>query len=249
MSYYKFRPISKFLIESLTISSIYFSKPGALNDPFDCRLNNGALFGNKLFSSDSRLASVKKNFENNDYFETPSTQPGFSDHGIFSVSKLSITNKEEGHETLMWSHYADEHKGVRLKYNLDQHILNAQPPAFTIDTDVFYDDENFLNFMINLEETGKNFHDEFCYRYLTIKHPAWKYEQEVRFVRPLFGPVTINPACLEEICFGLNTSEDDKKRIIKLAYTHCGCTNFKKKVRGPGWLDFTDEQIFYTDYR
>ena len=36
---YKFRAIDKHLIESLVSQSLYFARPDALNDPFDCQID------------------------------------------------------------------------------------------------------------------------------------------------------------------------------------------------------------------
>lgn len=234
MSYYKFHKISRYLIESIVTPSIYFSKPAELNDPFDCQLNIKSLLEDDRFSTDVRLIDVKRIFEAQGFLKDHLPRPGFSEHGVFCVSKPEVLKEE----TLMWSHYTDQHKGVRLKYNLDLTHFQAADSGYTMCTEVFYDEENkFLEFLLESDKSGYEFYSEFCARYLTVKHPAWKYEQEFRFVRPNSGVFKIDPACLEEVCFGLNTSIEDIKLITDYASKHCGCKNFKRKVRGNGLFD------------
>lgn len=238
MSYYKFRPISRYLIESIVTPSVCFSKPPALNDPFDCQLNIKSLFEDKRFATDNRLIKVKEHFRTSGFLKDIPSRPGFLEHGIFCVSKPKVLENE----TLMWSHYADQHKGVRLKYNFDSYPF---PPdqGFMMSTDVFYDEENkFLECLVESDKTDYEFYSEFCARYLTVKHPAWTYEQEFRFVRPTPGAVKIEPVCLEEVCFGLNTSVEDMNLIAAYASKYCGCKVFKRKVRGMGLFDCVDEE-------
>lgn len=237
--FYKFRSVSRYLIESIVTPSIYFSKPAELNDPFDCQLNIKSLFGDKRFSTDKRLINVKQNFEALGFLNDTPSLPGFSEHGVFCVSKSNIVDKNE---PLMWSHYADQHKGVRLKYN--EPTLLQSFPGCTAFTGVFYDSDNkFIEFLLESDKSDYEFYSEFCDRYLTVKHPAWEYEQEFRFIRPQFGTFKIDPACLVEVCFGLNTSKEDIKLIMEYASKHCGCKAFKKKVRGNGLFDSHEEDV------
>ncbi|MGB7651611.1 MAG: DUF2971 domain-containing protein [Gallionella sp.] len=241
MSFYKFRPISRYLIESIVTPCIYFSKPAELNDPFDCQLNIKSLFEDERFSTDVRLIDVKQRFERHGFFNDFPPLPGFSEHGIFCVSKSEIVGNES--ETLMWSHYADQHKGVRLKYDLIPTSCQ-EFSGVTAHTDVFYDsDSQLIEFLLESDKCGYEFYSEFCNRYLTVKHPAWKYEQEYRFFRPHFGSVRIPPACLLEVCFGLNTSPADIRLITEYASKYCGCTTFKEKVRGNGLFDSHEREL------
>ena len=51
---------------------------------------------------------------------------------------------------------------------------------------------------------------------LTIKSTCWQYENEVRIIRNTSGALTIDQSYLQHVCFGLNTSEDDKKLIRRI---------------------------------
>jgi hypothetical protein len=92
------------------------------NDPFDCMLNiclDGSEYDwdSRFFEKTglnhipewlkSEMKKVSENSENNCSLE--SRNRIFADHRILSLS----SNKKE---ILLWSHYADEHKGVCLEY-------------------------------------------------------------------------------------------------------------------------------------
>ena len=69
-------------------------------------------------------------------------------------------------------------------------------------------------------------------RYYTAKSPAWKYEREVRIIRSEPGYLELpKKGCLEQVCFGLDTPQEDMELVEKLAREHCGCKNFYKMMR------------------
>ena len=51
---------------------------------------------------------------------------------------------------------------------------------------------------------------------LTIKSTCWRYENEIRMIRMAAGTLKIDQSYLQHICFGLKTSEDDKRLIRKI---------------------------------
>jgi len=253
MAYYKYRPISRYLIESIVTPSIYFSRPRDLNDPFDCQLNIDALLNDEKFSTIESLISLKQGMIKEGFHTNSGIHRGFQDHGIFSMSKKDIL--EDG-ETLMWSHYAKNHTGVRLKYNFDKYMPDnaglygdviKKFPNPTNFSEMYYGD--YSEFIKDLEEhsmqssSSYELFTTFCNAYLVSKHPAWKYEHECRFIRPQFGAVEIDKDCLEEVCFGLNTSCDDMKIIKEYASKFCGCREFKRKIRGDSLYGFNETEV------
>ena len=98
--FYKYKTINKNTIESLLQKYLYFSRFEQLNDPFDGRLINEMLTD----------AAFKMALE----------ELGIP--GILSISMQSDLNKQ----SLMWSHYADEHKGVRIGYKFSAEELRRR---------------------------------------------------------------------------------------------------------------------------
>lgn len=93
---------------------------------------------------------------------------------------------ETGDNVVMWSHYADSHKGVVFKLRKleaeDHHFLAARRVDYTTDPINYFSLREYVD---NL--TGVSEHDpapiiwQIAYR----KHPDWAYEREWRLHRPL----------------------------------------------------------------
>lgn len=229
--YFKFRSINKYLIESLVNSQLYFAKPGQLNDPFDCQLD--------LKKSISRAAS----------FLSPGNRKKFMESALnhgerfveewkkkfenFGICSFSLEMSDSKGSPLMWSHYADQHRGVCLLYRFPASFFEDQKSQiFGVDK-VKYDDDSLTNWLKDeapLEMKG--FVIGLAKIYLTAKAPAWEYEREARVIRMEHGLLDIPREYLEQICFGLGTQKTDIDFVTKLASQHCGCRNFCRIVRG-----------------
>ena len=104
---------------------------------------------------------------------------------------------------LMWSHYADSHKGVCFKFDLLQDL-----DTFFITVPVEYNSE-YLEF-----DTLDGNPAPIIQR----KSLEWRYEKEHRTIRVNeHGLVKINRETLVEIIFGCRTSKSDKSRIRDIA--------------------------------
>lgn len=93
---------------------------------------------------------------------------------------FSDVNILPANELLMWSHYADSGRGVRLELDLDEHVYGLE--------DVVYSD---IRPKLNLDDvqTLSSRHDEklqdFIKRCLLSKPNCWQYECEKRLVKPI----------------------------------------------------------------
>ncbi len=233
--YFKFRSINKHLIESLVNSSLYFAEPNTLNDPFDCKLD--------LDKSFSRAASSATG-ERKDFLEKmldtpfPRDWKGLLENiGVCSFS-LNLN------ETLLWSHYADEHKGLCLLYRFpESFLLNQQNKLLGWDMVKYADDAltDWLKTDAPLEMG--NFISELLKVYLTAKSNAWQYENEARIIRLEHGLLGIPSGFLEQVCFGLRTPRADINLITKLASEYCGCNKFCQMIRGESDFGITAVEI------
>ena len=78
------------------------------------------------------------------------------------------------HNTVMWSHYADRHRGLCMGFNLpEENLIHICYKAKRM---INERDELVINDSISQETIEK------C---LSIKYASWKYEQEVRRIEPL----------------------------------------------------------------
>ncbi|AGR69657.1 DUF2971 domain-containing protein [Burkholderia pseudomallei] len=239
---FKFRAINKYLIESLVNSHLYFAKPAQLNDPFDCQLDLRRSFARAASSmppgerrrflelalnhGDKFLEQWKRNFEN------------------FGICSFSLELTAENGSSLMWSHYADQHRGICLLYRFPASFLeNPDNRIFGVDTVKYYDDgmTNWLKNDAPLEM--ESFIKSLAKIYLTVKGPAWKYEREARLIRSECGLLHIPCGYLEQICFGLGTSSADIDLVRKLASQYCGCTDFCQIIRAESDFGISAEAL------
>ena len=146
--YYKFMSLEKLerFLDYLAHNHLYGAKPKELNDPFEGRFN---------------LQGLPKNTKDNIYKKLSRTR-------ICSMFK-GKKNPDFPDDFLMWSHYANSHKGCCLEFTLtDQYNkgwttkdikYGAQMPA------------------------PKNASDNSIYDILSHKTKDWKKENEVRAIK------------------------------------------------------------------
>lgn len=113
---------------------------------------------------------------------------------------------------LLWSHYADSHKGVCLGFDYD--ILKKNFPQYD---DVDYNDEPFYFDIKNGSESiGKT---------ALRKSSDWKYEDEVRFFMERRKSVSFYHDALLEVNFGSRCKSRDmlnvQHLISKFSYPNC----------------------------
>ena len=202
-------------------NSLRFSSPDNFNDPFD--LNHDIFdyestieecvdFFCRFFPLD-REAYTKR------FSLSVSKDPDFiRKNGIQMLTEFKedigvICFSEEYNNALMWSHYADKHKGVCLGINLGSNkTYNIMP--------VNYIKEMYrLNFYKHL---NPDMH--LLYIWLYYKSHIWEYENEVRAICPSISRFCDNnlrlikfpQEDLKEIYFGLKTSESEVQEIEQL---------------------------------
>jgi hypothetical protein len=222
--YFKFRTIDKHFIESIVSPSLYFSTPSQLNDPFDCRLNLQDIFAK---ASEAVSGSAQRFLKS--AIQHPSFLSDFNTHfDKIGICAFSL----DGVDPLLWAHYAAEHRGVRLLYNIPAAFLDDGTRFIGVDT-VRYGLEELHRFLtVDTPMEMKAFMLPLLKHCLTTKSPAWRYEAEARVIRSAPGLFSIPRGYLEQICFGLRTEPADIDLVTTLARSYCGCSNFSQMVRG-----------------
>ena len=219
-SYFKFRRINDRLFESLANSQLFFASPNQLNDPFDCQPD--------LRSSFSR-ARQSATGTKRDFLESALEYGGqqFFENAERALQQIFVCSFSSNPLIpLMWSHYADEHRGVCISYRFPASFLKGYGVY-----EVQYGD-NVLTHWLQTKapmELGK-FNYEFPRICVSTKSLAWQYECEVRIIGNKPGLVNIG-TCVDKIYFGLRTPQDNIDQITKIAADHCGCENFLRVVR------------------
>ncbi len=82
-------------------------------------------------------------------------------------------------DILMWSHYANSHKGIKITFDTDK----IGWTKLKIDR-VLYSEHRVMLDPIKIDKGDPTAMDEFK-RELIVKSPGWKYEQEYRWFIPI----------------------------------------------------------------
>jgi hypothetical protein len=208
---FRYRAANGRLFEAITHSTLYFASPRDLNDPFDCQVDVARCLERAIAESDGTAQQYLLKLRAIPNFGTR-LNDGLAKLGICS---FSMTAKD----SLMWSHYADDHRGVCLLYRipeeffLDQRtqVIGVAPVTYAGRSPLL---EWFKTTAPKLGEPGApGMGVELCKKLFTIKDPCWAYEQEVRAIREVPGSLQIPTRFLAQIIFGLRTPQDVIERL------------------------------------
>lgn len=187
---HRFRPIHKFTIAELVNEEIYFASPSRFNDPFDCRIDVRKVLQNH--ATDQKAIEVVAKL-------------------VGEVGVACFTY--DLNNTLMWSHYAQNHEGLCITYEIpEQHIIDNQDKILGW-SPVRYDPQEIEKLLIEKKDEP----EELITILLSSKSESWQYEQEFRIVSKVPGVQKIEKEWIRQICFGLNTSSEDMRLIRKIA--------------------------------
>jgi hypothetical protein len=232
---YKYRNwTGEFNKNVLLKNQLYLSAPKDFNDPFDCRiLENWSLLNTpeKIAEYvDGVLNRHMKKLIAEGYdidAERKRITEKVSDHKTIQKEEEELLFKQQDirygilslsarwDSILMWSHYADFHKGYCIGF-FEEKMRNSE--LFGKGGPVSYSTKfpEISPLETNIE--AKSFLETHS------KANDWDYEKEYRLMK-LFYPnppsdkdriVTITDDCISEVIIGLCTPEDHKKEIVDL---------------------------------
>lgn len=147
---------------------------------------------------------------------------------------------ESNNSILMWSHYADNHRGFVVEYNTHELILDEKKPRiFPI---IYNNDIHNISNMIYGEKKNE-VSPTFIYGAASIKHKDWCYEKEWRIIlqgiRPKNNGFPIKVSTPIAIYLGTKISDENKKLIFTVAKEK-GINVFQMNMK-------TDKyELFYT---
>lgn len=216
-------------------NQLFMSPPSLLNDPFDCRIyenymkfvntdeqkekyisnslcNNSDYLKDKNISEEQGREIISERLKDTLHYQVRSEVIGKQiDDKRIGIACFS----EKWDSILMWTHYADNHKGYcigfdekRLRYSqLFEKMMRVQYSKE-------YPELDPLN-------KNKNTYD-LKYFYKSLE---WDYEEEIRLMNLFFDNetpepnriVTLENKYIKEVVLGLNISEKDKREITNIA--------------------------------
>jgi hypothetical protein len=205
---YKYCSYTQHCLSILIKKKIWLAKPESFNDPFDCNIRfkpktnsealkkyidiTGRSTGNPDKDLEIYLEGLKQ-FQNKD----------MKNFGVFAMSQINDN-------ILMWSHYADKHKGFCIEFErLPNNLLGDYEITQPIDYCCDYPDVD------PLDSTGNI--DRFLFRKMLFsKAKDWAYEKEWRLAYDEGDKEEAMPANISSIIFGLKMLEQQKNDIREI---------------------------------
>lgn len=190
---YSFRRFNDYSMDDLINNKITVCPSKNMNDPFDSIIN--------LWSNEKQLKKTCK-----EHKHIKNLSRSFDDFRIRSF--CNGETEEALNNLLMWSHYADEHRGYCIKYKLSKHFIkqdeNDSFEHMFLKPIIYRKDEDKVDIS---EMTTINTDLAFA-----TKHESWGYENEVRLI--VYNPNK------EDAFYGIPLDEDS---CIEAIYFGCKC--------------------------
>ena len=182
--FYKYYTDQSLNLDSVMSNKMWYSAPCNFNDAFDCdiAIDEQAIFNN-LLPAISGGKTIRKGspawiqLKSNLHKQITLLENTFADQ----KSTMGITCLSEVPDSLlMWSHYANNHRGFCVSYNLL--ALNQKLQFSAIP--VLYTQERVCLRSIPLDQDALNKETMSLFiQSLTSKSPEWSYEKEWRIIR------------------------------------------------------------------
>lgn len=220
-TFYKYFSDTSLNLETVKSNKLWYSAPRNFNDVFDCDI---PIDSKKIFDSALHMSPRPIRQASRQWIDLKARIQKRSNALSKELAKLKDIMgvscfSESCNSLLMWAHYANNHKGMCVEYNLMD--INEKL-GFTA-VPIVYSKER-VNFN-SLEKANDNEYVlEIFFSALTSKSPEWAYEKEWRIIRE-------NVACGD-------AWEDDKKGalldMIKPTSITLGCAvqrDFENEVK------------------
>lgn len=185
-SLFKFETINEYSLRNLKNARIYFNSPSAFNDPFDSSiqetvftLSNDDLveIHNHYVKEEKVGGEIAKSYEKlpsgfREQVERGMHKP-LSDLESMYLNDLGCSCFTESNtEILMWSHYANGHKGMCLEFDTSYEPFNR---AFNVNYSNEFPSVSIVKLLMDSREISLT---EETLKPLLTKYTAWKYEKE-----------------------------------------------------------------------
>jgi hypothetical protein len=220
---YKYQPYNVQTLDNLKNQILWFSKPAQFNDPFDCRVIPSEIepMSEKEWQALFKLArqaaagarkilphqapdtafkalvreGIEKTFENN--------VSDFQQRGVACFSA-------KVDDILLWSHYADGHRGFCLEFDTTYAPFRKARPVIYADAFPTLDAGEVTEVWIHRKPDP-------LMKFLFTKSSCWEYEQEWRVLHHEGGSAYgFDSAALTGIYLGCEMPEVHQEVIVRL---------------------------------
>jgi hypothetical protein len=242
---YYYCPFDDYAVDILEKKRLFLKSPKDFNDPFDCNAFSlrigSAKFYRRGLLSDLKKTEISKNQKKrirqvleNKLYEEDAFWPAVRFGMQSEIEKAGVFSFAERFDNfLLWSHYADKHKGICFEFE-----FKYMPIDLSKITKVNYKKQ----MPIIQYSQQKNYHSIF-----DTKSNIWKYEKEWRAVvngkartHVQFGNRTLNAV----IC-GIGMVDNDIHKIIGYCLGFPNKPRLFKALRSARKFQVQFEEIIY----
>lgn len=216
---YKYREDNEYTEKIIIDKVLWFEHPNKFNDPFDCWMNIQSVDyeGISNIIAGAQMPNVLRNLckQGMPLYTKEMHKNGIDE--VFNRMGICCFSKN-CNQILMWSHYADYHKGICLQFDIlkDPSFFNVSLPVTYVDVmPEFHYPTDFINM---LDKTIKP------------KSNLWEYEEEVRVVKTNKEikenngqTFRFHPEALTKVIFGCKATQTTIEKYKRL----CNVKEFK----------------------
>jgi hypothetical protein len=155
-----FRPINEYSLADIINNEITVCSPRVMNDPYDTLLLKWGEFIRDVHKGKKHVNALTQSFES---------------YRIRSFCRMKDKNGNDTiSKVLMWSHYADNHKGFCIQYKFSNEFIRTEGRFTSRFRDIIYHSSE-EPFDLNLDSLDTD-------KALCTKLNDWEYENEVRLI-------------------------------------------------------------------
>jgi hypothetical protein len=235
---YKYFKLNQRVYELLINGHLWFSSFLDFNDPFDCNMHDDVIYKENDVRAFFKTVNAKDHSGTLNDEEVELSVKAWKDNpkqmesNVIKPMKSYLKNygiccfSERKDSIIMWSHYADSHKGVCIGFNTAELSFNE------IDRIVYQSAFPEINWLRNLNQSFKNM--------ILTKSIEWAYEKEIRIIEPIKGIKPFKRKALKEVILGAKCRTEDLFTIKSLldisGYKHVDC---KKAIQSNSKFEVT----------
>ena len=221
---YKYTPFNDYSLNILEKDQLWISSPMSFNDPYDCEytMNFGKPNNIDFLIKKCKEKLPESEHQNFDKFIDEILKKEYKkivlDYNKFSKERVFVSCFSEiNNSILMWSHYANDHKGICIEFNFNElgiEDIRTRLLFPVIYNNVLFDATRYLKSMKN---KGK-FNNFMPLCSAINKSKKWSEEKEWRFVSIVHSePGLIQWLKPKAVYLGTNFRDKYMEKIMKIA--------------------------------
>lgn len=229
---YKYRSFERidFIEEIIKSNKIWAASPLDFNDSFDCmpfvNIRNSTrqvkeYISNEIKSHKFLLRKERRFILKKHVKEIKSKKDMFISIWKKVICNYGIVSFEESFDNLlMWSHYADSHKGICIEFSLKENFVSQLIKEKIVSGNVKYDNnqpemKHSFDYAFNICRSREELFN-LVRDIIFTKYEGWAYEKEWRWLKEIDNEqrhINLPQGCISKIIMGAKSSREDKLRI------------------------------------